>query len=114
MVAEAVRSGAHHNLLKSVQSHHNYTYVHSMRVATLLNLFGHGLGMKGNNLLILSTAGLLHDVGKLVTPPLILNKPGKLSDEEWPNMRDHAVQCAALIEAGDDAVNLNAGRERPV
>ena len=101
-VAEAVRGGAHHELLKSVQTHHNYTYVHSMRVATLLTLFGHGLGMKGDNLLILSTGGLLHDVGKLVTPPLILNKPGKLSEEEWPIMRDHAVQCAKLLEAGDD------------
>jgi putative nucleotidyltransferase with HDIG domain len=101
-LADAVRSGAHHDLLKSVQSHHNYTYVHSMRVATLLTLFGHGLGMKGTNLLILSTGGLLHDVGKLVTPPLILDKPGKLTDEEWPIMRDHAVQSAELMEASDD------------
>ncbi len=100
-IAEAVRGGAHHDLLKSVQAHHNYTYVHSMRVATLLTLFGHGLGIEGGNLLTLSTGGLLHDVGKLVIPPAILNKPGKLTKEEWPIMRDHAVQGAALMKAGD-------------
>ena len=101
-VAEAVRGGAHHDLLKSVQAHHNYTYVHSMRVATLLALFGHGLGIRGDSLLILSTGGLLHDVGKLVTPRAILNKPGIFTEEEWPIMRDHAVHCGALMEAGDD------------
>lgn len=101
-VAEAVLSGAHHDLLNSVQAHHNYTYVHSMRVATLLTMFGYGLGIKGDNLLILSTGGLLHDVGKLMTPPVILDKPGKLTEEEWPIMRDHAVHCAALMKAGDD------------
>ena len=73
-----------------------------MRVATLLTLFGHGLGIEGDNLLILSTGGLLHDVGKLVTPRAILNKPGIFTEEEWPIMRDHAVHCGALMEAGDD------------
>ena len=98
----AINEGGHHDLLKSVQSHHNYTYVHSMRVATLLTMFGYGIGMRGDDLLILSTGGLLHDVGKMVTPPKILDKPGKLTEEEWPIMRDHVVESGNLLDAGDD------------
>ena len=101
-LVEAIGMGGHHDLLKSVQSHHNYTYVHSMRVATLLTMFGHGIGMRGDDLLVLSTGGLIHDVGKMVTPPNILDKPGKLTEEEWPIMRDHVVESANLLDAGDD------------
>lgn len=98
---EAINGKAHHAILKSVQSHHNYTYVHSMRVATLLTLFGYGIGIDGNDLLVLSTGGLLHDVGKLVTPSAILNKPGKLSDEEWLVMREHVVHSGVLLDNGN-------------
>ena len=99
---DAVGAGGHHDLLKAVQSHHNYTYVHSMRVATLLTLFGHGLGMKGDDLLALSTGGLLHDVGKLVTPEQILDKPGKLTEDEWPIMRDHVSRATQLLGDSTD------------
>ncbi len=103
---DAVGNGGHHDLLKAVQSHHNYTYVHSMRVATLLTLFGHGLGMKGDDLLVLSTGGLIHDVGKLVTPEQILDKPGKLTEEEWPVMRDHVTRSSQLL---GDATDVTKG-----
>ncbi len=101
-LVDAVKQSAHHDLLVSVQSHHNYTYVHSMRVATLLTLFGHGIGITGTDLLTVSTGGLLHDVGKMVTPPEILNKPGKLSDEEWPLMQEHVVESGTILHAGND------------
>jgi len=101
-LVEAINEGGHHALLNSVKSHHNYTYVHSMRVATLLTLFGYGIGMRGDDLLVLSTGGLLHDVGKMITPPTILDKPGKLTEEEWPVMRDHVVESGNLLDAGDD------------
>lgn len=101
-LVDAISHGDHHALLKNVQSHHNYTYVHSMRMATLLTLFGHGIGMRGDDLLVLSTGGLLHDVGKMVTPLDILNKPGKLSEEEWVIMREHVVESVTLLDGGDD------------
>lgn len=96
-LVDATKNGDAHALLKAVQSHHDYTYVHSTRVATLLTLFGYGLGMRGDNLLILATGGLLHDVGKLVTPPEILGKPGKLDDQEWPIMQHHVVESGLLL-----------------
>lgn len=104
---DAVSTGNHHTLLYAVQSHHNYTYVHSMRVAALLTLFGHGLGISGDDMLILSTGGLVHDVGKMVTPTEILDKPGKLTEEEWPVMRDHVVQSPNIVGQSSD-VTKNA------
>ncbi len=101
-LVEATKLGDAHALLVAVQSHHDYTYVHSTRVATLLTLFGHGLGMRGENLLILATGGLLHDVGKLVTPPEILGKPGRLDENEWPIMQDHVVQSGFLLGKSED------------
>lgn len=95
---QAVSSGNHHSILGAVQNHHNYTYVHSLRVATLLTLFGHGLGMKGDDMLVLSAGGLMHDVGKLVTPKKILDKPGKLTDDEWPIMQNHVVKSRQILE----------------
>ena len=100
-LVEAIQQDQHHALLKSVQAHHDYTYVHSMRVATLLTLFGKGLGMQGDDLKILSTGGLLHDVGKIVTPHRILDKPGRLTEEEWPTMRNHVVRSGELLDAGE-------------
>jgi HD-GYP domain-containing protein (c-di-GMP phosphodiesterase class II) len=101
-LAEAVEAGNHHHILDAVRSHHDYTYVHSMRVATCLTLFGYGLGLKGDDLVTLSTGGLVHDVGKIVTPHEILVKPGKLTEAEWPTMRDHVVQSAEILGRSDD------------
>ncbi|MDA0997804.1 MAG: HD domain-containing protein [Proteobacteria bacterium] len=105
-LVDAINNGNHHAVLKAVQSHHNYTYVHSMRVATLLTLFAHGIGIKGDDLLVISTGGLIHDVGKLVTPDQILDKPGKLTDEEWPIMRDHVTRSKELL---GDATDISKG-----
>ncbi len=101
-LVDAINKGNHHSVLKAVQSHHNYTYVHSMRVATLLTLFAHGIGIKGDDLLVISTGGLINDVGKLVTPEQFLDKPGKLTDEEWPIMRDHVTRSKELLGEATD------------
>ncbi|BDE07323.1 hypothetical protein WPS_25990 [Vulcanimicrobium alpinum] len=47
----------------------------------------------------IATAGLLHDIGKIATPPSILLKPGPLDDAEWAVMREHAAAGAAMVAA---------------
>ena len=59
--------------------------------------------MSDDDLQTLATGGLLHDVGKLVTPPKILNKPGKLDETEWGVMRHHVVESADILERVPDA-----------
>jgi putative nucleotidyltransferase with HDIG domain len=91
-LVEAVQNNNFKDILSDVSKHDNYTYVHSLRVATFLTLFGNVLGIKGDDLMTLSTGGLLHDVGKMHIPYEVLNKPGKLTDEEFVIMKSH-VNC---------------------
>jgi len=91
---QAVRSGNYKDILKGVRGHDNYSYVHSLRVATLLSLFGNTIGIKGEDLMTLSAGGLLHDVGKMDIPNEVLNKPGKLSEEEFGVMKSHVTHTS--------------------
>jgi putative nucleotidyltransferase with HDIG domain len=67
----------------------NYTYLHSIAVCALMMALGKQLGITGEQLLILGTAGLFHDIGKAMIPEAVLNKPGKLTDEEFATMQLH-------------------------
>jgi len=98
----AICSGTFKEMLKGVRGHDNYSYVHSLRVATFLSLFGHTIGIRGDDLATLSTGGLLHDVGKMSIPHDVLNKPGKLSDEEWHVMRSHVTNTVEYLEANPE------------
>jgi putative nucleotidyltransferase with HDIG domain len=91
-LVEAVQNNNFKDILSGVSDHDNYTYVHSLRVATFLSLFGNVLGIKGEDLMTLSTGGLLHDVGKMHIPHEVLNKPGKLTEDEYVIMKSH-VNC---------------------
>lgn len=97
-LVQAVGNNDFKVILSGVREHDNYSYVHSLRVATLLSLFGHTLGLKGKDLLSLAVGGLLHDIGKMRVPVAILNKPGALDDDEREIMKTHvdlAVQHLA-------------------
>ena len=96
-LVQAISAGTYKDLLKGVRGHDNYSYVHSLRVATFLSLFGANLGIKGEELMTLSTGGLLHDVGKMQIPHEVLNKPGKLSDDEFGVMKSHVTKTSDFL-----------------
>lgn len=62
---------------------------HSERVARYAQVVGHALGLKSGQLLLLEKGALLHDLGKLVVPQSVLEKPAPLNAEEWDIMRRH-------------------------
>lgn len=96
-LVDVVESNNFKDILDGVRNHDDYTYAHSMRVATLLTLLGHAAGFKNNDQLIMSSGGLLHDVGKMMIPHHILNKPGKLSTEEFEIMKSHVPETMAYL-----------------
>jgi HD-GYP domain-containing protein (c-di-GMP phosphodiesterase class II) len=98
----AVSNNDFKDLLKGVRGHDNYSYVHSLRVATLLSMFGTTIGIKGDDLLTLATGGLLHDVGKMSIPHTVLNKPGKLEGNEWDMMKSHVSNTVIFLENSPD------------
>jgi len=68
----------------------DYTSEHSLNVAMLAISFGHSLGAGEEDLVRMGLAGILHDVGKMRVPMEILNKPGKLDDQEFAEMKHHS------------------------
>ncbi|MDO8605029.1 MAG: HD domain-containing protein [Phaeospirillum sp.] len=85
-------------ILDNVKGHDNYSYVHSLRVATLLSLFGHTIGLKGDDMSLLASGGLVHDIGKMKIPHEVLNKPGRLDDSELQVMRSHVPKSVDYLK----------------
>ena len=67
----------------------DYTYLHSVAVCALMIALGKRLGLDGETLRHVGMAGLLHDVGKMLIPDPILNKPGRLTDDEFEIVKSH-------------------------
>lgn len=87
-----------------------YTYLHSVAVCVLMVALGKQLGLRGEELKQVGVAGLLHDIGKMAIPPEILNKPGKLTDEEFKIIKDHPRKgwdiLRSVHEANDPALDV--------
>lgn len=95
------------NEILDVKAADEYLYNHSLNVAVVSNLIGRWIGLEQKDLDILILAGLLHDIGKLRVNPAILNKPGKLTDEEFTEMKKHPeYSYQMLMEMGykDNAI----------
>lgn len=101
-LVESIESNDFISILDGVRNHDDYTYAHSMRVATMLTLLGHAAGFKNDDQLLLSSGGLLHDVGKMNIPHHILNKPGRLTDDEFEIMKSHVNGTVDYLNKVDD------------
>jgi putative nucleotidyltransferase with HDIG domain len=75
-----------------------YTAAHAREVEELSALVGARLGLDEDELRILRYAALLHDIGKIAIPTEILNKPAKLTDEEFEQIKQHTVIGARMLE----------------
>lgn len=64
-------------------------YAHSINVGLISRMIGRWLRLDSHDLDVLTLAGLLHDIGKTLIPPEIINKPDKLTDEEFALIRQH-------------------------
>ena len=84
--------------LAQVKTQDEYTFQHCVAVSALAVAFGRTLVMSRAEIKELALGGLLHDAGKAMVPPDILNKPGKLTDAEFAVMREHASQGAELLK----------------
>ncbi|MEK3682545.1 HD-GYP domain-containing protein [Paenibacillus sp. FSL R10-2736] len=85
-------------LFSSVQGRDDYTYQHNVGVGVLSTLIGRWLNMSEAELSVLSLAATLHDIGKLKIPVEILNKPGKLTDEEFSLVKKHTIYGYEMLK----------------
>jgi HD-GYP domain-containing protein (c-di-GMP phosphodiesterase class II) len=91
--------GGYQELLKLVllKRFDQVTFVHIMNVSVLSMYFSSRLGLNKEDILDIGIAGLFHDLGKLYVSRKILNKPGRLSDEEFTKIKGHTVFGAELL-----------------
>ena len=83
--------------LTALKNYDNYTFTHMVNVSILTMSQARALGMDGAPLRELGLAALMHDIGKVRTPTEILNKPDKLTDDEFTIMRMHVVDGAEIL-----------------
>src|SRR2546423_773407 len=85
-----------------------YTTTHCLNVSVLVMALAESLGLGQQDVRTFGIAGLLHDLGKVSVPQDILNKPGKLTDEERQVMQQHPVAGAKLIIESGRRLDLAA------
>ena len=83
--------------LTALKKYDNYTFTHMVNVASLAMAQARALNLEGPMLREFGFAALMHDIGKVNTPQEVLNKPGKLTAEEFKMMKQHVVDGAHIL-----------------
>ena len=83
--------------LTAMRNYDNYTFTHMVNVSILTMGQARALGIDGRLLREFGLSALMHDIGKVRTPKEILNKPDKLTDDEFVIMRRHVVDGAEIL-----------------
>lgn len=84
--------------LNDIKTFDNYTYVHSLDTCIMTSFLGLSSGFNEAGLKDLGIGAILHDVGKTKIPSKILNKEGKLTDEEFKEIKKHPVYGAEILK----------------
>jgi putative nucleotidyltransferase with HDIG domain len=92
--------------LQSLKVHDEYSFTHSINVATLTLAMAQGLSLPRYDLHEITLAAILHDIGKERVSGEVLRKPGKLNDAEWKEMADHSLLGAKILATADGVGDL--------
>ena len=102
---------------KVIDMKDKYTNGHSTRVAQYTTMLAKELGYDDETVEKYYRIALLHDIGKVGVPPEVLNKPGKLTDEEFETIKSHTVQGYGVLKdisiMPELAIGAEAHHERP-
>lgn len=92
------------SLANALEAKDNYTSGHSERVAEMAAITAQEIGLPQEDIEIIKLAGLVHDIGKIGISGTVLNKEGKLTDEEYAEMKKHCqIGEHILTPVMDDA-----------
>lgn len=84
--------------LIQLKKHDDLTFTHSLNVAVISLFIAKFLGLKDEELIHLGLGALLHDLGKLLIPPEILNKPSKLSEKDYEIIQKHTIFAKNILD----------------
>jgi putative nucleotidyltransferase with HDIG domain len=92
--------------LTTLKDYDNYTFTHMVNVSILTMGQARAMGIDGSLLREFGLAALMHDIGKVRTPLEVLNKPDKLTDDEFTIMKRHVVDGAEILRTTPDIPTL--------
>lgn len=95
-------------LMIPLRSHDEYTTVHSLNVSVLSMSLAEAAGVPRDDVRDIGEAALLHDFGKALTPIDVLQKPGKLTPEEWGIIKRHPENGAKIILRSGEGTDFSA------
>jgi HD-GYP domain-containing protein (c-di-GMP phosphodiesterase class II) len=92
--------------LSHIRSKDEYLLEHSVNVGVLMGIFSRARRLDEDTTRQLVAGGLLHDIGKILVPSEILNKPGKLEAEEWEEMKRHVTYGEQILDVTEGLSNI--------
>ena len=85
-------------IARTIDAKDEYTNGHSIRVGFYSKLIAQNMGMSSDEVDNIYYIALLHDIGKIAIPDSILNKPGRLTDDEFKVMKSHTTRGAGILK----------------
>ncbi|PKK96631.1 MAG: hypothetical protein CVV58_05385, partial [Tenericutes bacterium HGW-Tenericutes-3] len=102
----SVRNHAIKAILQTLTDKYDEERIHSKRVSQLCVELGKQLNLDEDDINELEMAGMYHDIGKISIPDAILDKPSKLTDEEYDIMKSHTEVGYSILKAADEYSGL--------
>ncbi|WP_346895084.1 HD-GYP domain-containing protein [uncultured Roseibium sp.] len=110
LTLSAIKSDGLREWMSAVQGHHSHTFRHSLMVTGYAVAFARQLGASAEEHAVLGIGAIVHDIGKVRIPLSILDKPGKLTPEEFDLVKKHPVYSRMILsgrpEIGPDVLDL--------
>ena len=98
-------------IARTIDAKDHYTNGHSLRVGYFSREIAREMGLSEEDVENIYYAGLLHDIGKIAVPDKILNKPGKLDDDEFSVIKSHTIEGAKILSSIKTIPNITLGAE---
>lgn len=98
MVQSAIRNPHALTSVSRIKTKDEYTFMHCVSVAGLMITFAREQGLSEEQIQQVAIGGLVHDIGKIMVPDEVLNKPGRLDPEEFEIMRGHVTHSAEILQ----------------
>ncbi|MBQ8923696.1 MAG: HD-GYP domain-containing protein [Lachnospiraceae bacterium] len=86
-------------MISTLKNYDDSTFHHSLNVSLICNIFAGWLGLDEKQTELVTACGLFHDIGKLLIPQEIIQKPGKLTDEEFQIIKTHPKKGYDLLKS---------------
>jgi putative nucleotidyltransferase with HDIG domain len=101
-----MRSQTIETVLRNINFKYDREQIHTERVSQYSEAIAKAMGLSEQAVNDIKSAGVLHDIGKIIIPPEILNKPGRLTDEEYAIVKRHSETGYQILKSSDEYAKL--------